>query len=91
LHAMIYSDEAPTLERALHGAFEATRINIANFRKEFFRATIDEVEEAVKRVAPGAPFIKDVEAQEFRETQARRLAALQLSTSSAREAFPATI
>lgn len=91
LHAMIYSDEAPSLERALHGAFEATRINIANFRKEFFRATIDEVEEAVKRVAPGAPFIKDVEAQEFRETKARRLAALQISASSAREAFPAAI
>jgi hypothetical protein len=91
MHAMIYSDDAPSLERALHGAFEATRINVTNARKEFFRATIDEVEHAVRRLAPEAPFIKDVEAQEFRETQARRLAALNASASSAREAFPAAI
>jgi hypothetical protein len=91
MHAMIYSDDAPTLERALHGAFEPTRINITNARKEFFRATIDQVEDAVRRLAPGAPFIKDVEAQEFRETQARRLAALNAAASSAREAFPAAL
>ncbi|WP_201030941.1 GIY-YIG nuclease family protein [Sphingobium sp. 22B] len=36
-HAIIYSDDAPALERALHGEFEGTRINAQNFRKEFFR------------------------------------------------------
>ncbi len=89
-HAIIYSDNAPTLERELHGAFEATRINGANFRKEYFRASIDEVETAVKRLAPDAPFIRDVEAQEFRETQAKRLAALTAARAS-EAAFPASL
>jgi len=35
-HAMIYSDEAPTLEAALHVEFDDRRINAANMRKEFF-------------------------------------------------------
>lgn len=89
-HAIIYSDNAPTLERELHGAFEATRINGTNFRKEYFRASIDEVETAVKRLAPDAPFIRDVEAQEFRETQARRLATL-TATRAAEATFPASL
>ncbi len=75
-HAIIYSDDAPTLERALHGEFESTRINTQNYRKEFFRASIDAVEEAVGRLAPGAPFFKDIEAQEYRETVAKRHAVL---------------
>jgi hypothetical protein len=91
MHAMIYSDDAPQLERALHNAFEATRINVTNTRKEFFRATIDQVEDAVRLLAPSAPFIKDVEAQEFRETQAKRLATLKQSQSEARSSFPASI
>ena len=35
-HAMIYSDEAPALEAALHTKFEGRRINTSNMRKEFF-------------------------------------------------------
>jgi T5orf172 domain len=89
-HAIIYSDDAPALERALHTEFEATRINTANMRKEFFRAAIDEVESAVRRLAPVAPFFKDIEAQEFRETQARRNATLALNLPN-RPVFPASI
>lgn len=82
-HAIIYSDDAPALERALHKEFEAVRINAQNFRKEFFRARIEEVEAAVTRLAPGAPFFRDVEAQDYRETLARRnatLAALEIAS-----------
>lgn len=71
-HAVIYSDDAPALERALHGEFERTRVNAQNYRKEFFRASLDDVEKAVKRLAPEASFFKDVEAQDYRETLARR-------------------
>ncbi|MFK4062221.1 DUF4041 domain-containing protein [Brucella anthropi] len=71
-HAIIYSDDAPTLERALHNEFEPTRVNTQNYRKEFFRASLDDVEAAVKRLAPSAPFFKDIEAQDYRETLARR-------------------
>lgn len=89
-HAIIYSDDAPALERALHSEFESTRINAQNYRKEFFKANIDDVEEAVKRLAPGAPFFKDVEAQEYRETLIRRQQAL-MGTEPEREVFPAAI
>ena len=76
-HAVIYSEDAPALERALHLEFEAVRVNTENYRKEFFRASIDEVEAAVKRVAPSAAFFKDVEAQEYQETLVRRTQMLQ--------------
>lgn len=89
VHAIIYSDDAPALERALHMEFESSRINTQNYRKEFFRASLDEVESALTRIAPGAPFFKDVEAQEYRETLARRASAL--SGESGIELFPATI
>lgn len=90
-HAIIYSDDAPSLERALHNEFQKTRINEQNFRKEFFRISIEEVEKAVTRLAPGAPFFKDVEAQEYRETLARRNAMLAAAEPSELIAFPSTI
>lgn len=71
-HAIIYSDDAPALERALHGEFESTRINAQNFRKEFFHASLEDVEAAVQRLAPQASFFRDVEAQEYRETLSKR-------------------
>lgn len=73
-HAMIYSDDAPALESALHAEFHNRRVNAANLRKEFFRVELDEVESAVQRLAPKASFFKDREAQDYHETIARRRA-----------------
>lgn len=75
-HAMIYSDEAPALESALHKEFADRRVNASNMRKEFFRVGLEEVEEAVKRLAPSASFFSDREAQEWHETLSRRKEAL---------------
>lgn len=88
-HAMIYSDDAPSLERALHSEFEAVRVNAQNFRKEFFRVTLDEVESALQRLAPDAPFFKDIEAQEYHETLSRRRIALEAQSES--QTFPASL
>ena len=71
-HAIIYSEEAPALEAALQSEFADRRINAANMRKEFFRVSIEEIEDAVQRLAPDAEFFKDIEAQEYRETLAKR-------------------
>lgn len=90
-HAVIYSDDAPALERALHGEFESARVNAQNLRKEFFRVRIDDVETAVKRLAPGSPFFRDVEAQDYRETLARRNAALLTAETEGRELLPEAI
>lgn len=75
-HAMIYSDEAPALESALHKEFADRRVNGSNMRKEFFRVGLEEVQEAVKRLAPSASFFSDREAQEWHETISRRKEAL---------------
>lgn len=60
------------MERALHAEFERTRINTSNYRKEFFRTSLEDVEQAIAKLAPAASFFKDIEAQEYRETLARR-------------------
>lgn len=89
-HAMIYSDEAPALENALHREFEDRRVNMSNYRKEFFRVSLDEVEDAVSRLAPGSTFFKDREAQEWQETMARRNAML-AARSETETQFPDSI
>lgn len=48
VHAMIFSDNAPELENTLHKHFEQQSVNRVNLRKEFFRVSIDEIEEIVK-------------------------------------------
>lgn len=48
VHAMIFSDDAPALEGALHDRFDSGTVNKINQRKEFFRATLDEIEEVVR-------------------------------------------
>lgn len=90
-HAMIYSDEAPALESALHKEFADKRVNTANTRKEFFTASLDEVEEAVSRLAPAARFFRDREAQEWQETLARRNQRLKEAQTKPSDALPETI
>lgn len=90
-HAMIYSDEAPALENALHREFADRRINASNMRKEFFRVELEEVEDAVHRLAPAANFFKDREAQEWHETLARRREQAELWRQSMAETLPEAI
>lgn len=70
IHAMIYSDEAPTLENELHKAFNNKKVNMLNFRKEFFNVTLDEIEQKVKESGFEAEFSRIPEAMEYRETLA---------------------
>lgn len=48
VHAMIFSDDAPTLEATLHQKFERQSVNRVNLRKEFFKVSLDEIEDVVK-------------------------------------------
>lgn len=90
-HALIYSDNAPALERSLHLEFAAKRVNTVNLRKEFFRVSLAEVEEAVKRLSPDSPFIVDIEAQDYHQTRMMREALLKQDVVSASSLFPLTI
>jgi hypothetical protein len=71
IHAIIYSEQATALKRALHQEFSTQRVNKSNFRKEFFRVPLHQVEAAVRRLAPTASFFNDIEAQEYHETIAQ--------------------
>ncbi|EHD0106008.1 DUF4041 domain-containing protein [Vibrio parahaemolyticus] len=51
VHAMIYTDDAPALETALHREFHAHRVNAVNLRKEFFNVDLDDIKEAVEKIA----------------------------------------
>jgi hypothetical protein len=70
IHAMIFSEDAPSLENALHKAFENHKVNMLNYRKEFFNVTIDKIEEKITELGIDAEFIKLPEAMEYRETLA---------------------
>jgi Domain of unknown function (DUF4041)/T5orf172 domain len=73
LHAMLYSDNAPELECALHNHFDERRLNLINARKEFYRdVQLAEVREFVTQRGLSAQFIATPEARQYRETQARR-------------------
>lgn len=90
-HAIIYSEDAPALENALHAEFDSHRVNAANYRKEFFRVDIEAVEEAVSRLAPAASFFLDREAQEYYETLALRRDEANRLAAQANSNFPPTI
>ncbi|WPC67211.1 DUF4041 domain-containing protein [Rhodoferax ferrireducens] len=69
VHALVFSDNAPTLEAKLHSRFAAGRLNKVNGRKEFFRADLKEIEavirtnyDAVVEVTHAAP------AEQYRES-----------------------
>jgi hypothetical protein len=69
VHAIIYSENAPQLEYELHQQFNTNRLNRINGRKEFFRVTLDEIEQFVKQHANAEiQFTKLAEAKEYRET-----------------------
>ena len=48
VHAMIFSDDAPALEAALHRAFANRKLNMVNQRKEFFNVSLNEIKSVVK-------------------------------------------
>lgn len=48
VHAMIFSDDAPALEGAMHERFADRAVNKVNSRKEFFRVSLAEIEEVVR-------------------------------------------
>jgi len=72
VHAMIYADDAPSLEKKLHKSFDLKRINLVNNRKEFFQVSLQDIAKEVKKVAPDAEFIETAEARQHKESQAIR-------------------
>ncbi|MBZ5721306.1 MAG: GIY-YIG nuclease family protein [Acidobacteriia bacterium] len=73
LHAMLYSDNAPELEAALHQLVNERAVNLVNPRKEFYRdVELDEIESFVRSRGLSAQFIKAFKAKEFRQSLAMK-------------------
>ncbi len=70
VHAMIRSDNAPALENSLHKRFHHRRLNKINTRKEFFRVSLAEVEQAVQAEGASVEFTQVARAEDFRKTRA---------------------
>jgi hypothetical protein len=65
IHSFIFSNNASELEANLHRKLKERRINKVNLRKEFFRATIDEIEELVYSLEPSAEFNRTMLAEQY--------------------------
>jgi hypothetical protein len=50
VHAMIFSDDAVSLENNLHQYFTERRLNLVNIRREYFYATPQEVRDALIKI-----------------------------------------
>lgn len=73
VHAMIFSDDAPALEAALHKAFEDRKLNMVNKRREFFYVTLDEIKDVVKKNFDKTVEFTDIpDAEQYRVSQKMR-------------------
>ena len=72
VHALIYTEDAPRLENALHKEFAARRINRINLRREYFRVALEEIMAAVERHHGIVTFVTKPAAEEYRKSSAIR-------------------
>ena len=70
VHAMIYSEDAPALETALHKTFSIHQVNKVNPRKEFFRIPISEIRKELETRNLEISWTMLAEAAEYRESLA---------------------
>ncbi|WP_435929666.1 DUF4041 domain-containing protein [Dryocola sp. BD613] len=70
VHAMIYSDDAPSLENHLHKVFNEKQVNKVNSRKEFFNVGIQDIKSTVANMNIDAHWTMFADAKEYRESLA---------------------
>lgn len=68
IHAMLYSEDAPGLERALHRRFLRMQMNKVNPRKEFFRVSLADIRREAEAMGLTAHWTMTAEAHDYRET-----------------------
>lgn len=74
VHAIVFSEDAPALENALHKTFARTRLNLINLRREFFKASIDEIETVIREnFKKPVDLTRLADAAEFRQSELIRL------------------
>lgn len=68
IHAMLYSEDAPGLERTLHRHFLRQQMNKVNPRKEFFRVSLSDIRREVETMGLSAHWTMTADAHDYRET-----------------------
>lgn len=69
VHALIFTDDAPALETALHNAFESRKLNKINHRREFFAVSLEEIKAEVrKNFDKTVEWIDVPEAEQYRQS-----------------------
>ncbi|MBQ8551406.1 MAG: GIY-YIG nuclease family protein [Clostridia bacterium] len=68
VHSFIFSDDAVALENELHRRLDCKRVNRVNPRKEFFKISLDELEELTHEISPTAEFRRTMAAEEYRQS-----------------------
>lgn len=69
VHAIIFSEDAPTLETTLHRHFKDKEINKVNPRKEFYKVDLEEIKRIVhEKFNNTVTFYDEPEAFEYRES-----------------------
>ncbi len=70
VHALLFSDDAPALERDLHRHFLRNQVNKANPRKEFFRVDLAQIRGEIERLGIDTKWTLSATAREYRESLA---------------------
>lgn len=70
VHAMIFSEDAPALEKEIHRKFAHRQVNKVNPRKEFFRLRLLDVKKTVEKLGIDVHWTLAAEAREYRESLA---------------------
>jgi hypothetical protein len=70
VHAMIMSEDAPSLERALHKKFLRMQLNKVNPRKEFFRLTLADIKTEIESLGITAKWTMAADAKHYKESLA---------------------
>ncbi len=68
VHALIFSEDAPSLECKLHRHFIMMQMNKVNHRKEFFKVDLKHIHEEIEKIGLNVKWTMTAEAKEYRES-----------------------
>lgn len=68
VHSMIYTEDAPALERKLHKKFIRLQMNKVNPRKEFFKISLTKIKQEIENMNINVKWTMKAEARRYRES-----------------------
>ena len=68
VHAIIFAEDAPNLEKLLHIEFKSNQVNKVNPRKEFFNLSLIEIKTKVDKLNINTHWTMKADAMEYRES-----------------------